>query len=194
MSDPARAASLLTWPEIERLISTDAVPPDNFELVLNGFIVRPDLYRDRNSNALDRAAVRALIAQGVTVVIDRINRLVPGIAREARGLGEWLGVPVNVNCYITYGERPALRIHADAHDVLAVQVHGVKRWQGFGALGPGGMNEASGDQARAVTWEETLSAGSLLYLPEGEIHAATPLECPAVHLAFGMTPTRVRGS
>ena len=192
--DPGAAAALLPWATIEHLIATDAVASRDFQIVLNGFVVRPDLYRDRQSNALNEAAVRALIAQGVTVVIDRINRLVPGIAQQGERLGEALGVPVNVNCYISYGERQGVKLHADPHDVVAVQVHGAKHWLGHGPAGPDWVNEAPGNEARPVVWEETLSAGNVLYLPKGEIHAALPIERPSVHLAFGFKAKPARAA
>jgi len=95
---------------------------------------------------------------------------------------------VNVNCYITYGERPGIRSHADPHDVLAAQVHGAKRWLGYGPAQPGLADETPDSATRPVVWEDTPSIGSVLYLPAGEIHAALPVERPSVHLTFGMKP------
>jgi hypothetical protein len=103
-----------------------------------------------------------------------------------------LGHPVHVNCYITFGTASALTAHYDHQDVLIVQVHGAKRWRGYGipvayplsGFPPKPQQIVYGDPV----WEELIEPGDVLYVPRGEAHDAVGEVKPSVHLTIGITP------
>jgi hypothetical protein len=70
-----------------------------------------------------------------------------------------------------------------------VQIHGAKRWRGYGIPIPyplppddGKINGAIGKPA----WDELIEAGDILYVPRGEAHDAVGEVTPSVHLTFGL--------
>jgi bifunctional lysine-specific demethylase and histidyl-hydroxylase NO66 len=72
-----------------------------------------------------------------------------------------------------------LDLHADPHDVFALQTHGSKRW----------VVHAPGE---AEPWDLELRAGDVLYLPAGTRHAAQTIDRPSLHLTIGVRTIRWR--
>jgi hypothetical protein len=120
-----------------------------------------------------------------------IDDFVPGIAGLTSGLERDFACRVWCNAYLSFGAGSAFDAHYDRHDVLILQIHGRKRWRSYGVPVPHPIQEHSRRMKHdAVTWEGILEPGDVLYLPRGEVHAAT-LDGPhAVHLTIGMSAER----
>jgi ribosomal protein L16 Arg81 hydroxylase len=77
-------------------------------------------------------------------------------------------------------------VHRDDADVLAVQLHGEKRWQVYGGPADGAWQpEREEGDPGARTLDAVLRPGEVLYVPRGFAHAATAVgEGPSVHLSL----------
>jgi ribosomal protein L16 Arg81 hydroxylase len=190
---PERTASLLPWATINRLIA-NVMPSSNIMVKLKGRTVDELMYRSGPEGRLRPDALQHLAAQGVSIVLNHIHRYVPPIKALAHAIERRLGHPVHVNCYVTFGTASAFKTHVDYQDVLVVQIHGAKRWRGYGIpiafpledFPPTAdrSNIAHGDPV----WEELIEPGDVLYVPRGEAHDAVGEVKPSVHLTIGITP------
>ncbi len=185
-AQPDRARALLPWPEIDRLVAGNCIPPDDFIVLLNSNVIDRRLYRDEASGALQVAALQDLSLQGASFGIFRISALVPQIAELTAAMERALGVLMNANCHVSFGKFSAFRPHFDVHDVLVLQVHGSKRWRSFGIQVANPLRGPQIAESGPPIWEDVLGPGDLLYLPRGEVHAAVPEDRPSVHLTFGI--------
>jgi hypothetical protein len=190
---PERTASLLPWATINRLIA-NVMPASNIVVKLKGHTVDELMYRNGSGGRLRPDALQQLADQGVSIVLNYVHRYAPPIEALTHAIERRLSQPVHVNCYITFGTPSASKVHFDLHDVLVFQVHGAKRWRGYGIpithpledFPPKAerMGIAYGDPV----WEELIEPGDVLYVPRGEAHDAVGEVKPSVHLAIGITP------
>jgi len=188
--DPGRAKSLLPWAEINRLIESDVLPADRLRVVRANVDVLPFMFRSSDRTAQLRAgALRSLLAQGASLIINRIDDIVTGIGHLADAIERRLSSTVSVNAYLSFGRGSAFKAHWDSHDVLVVQLHGSKRWRSFGtpmAFPVEGAGPAEPFPRDAI-WEDRMVPGDVLYLPRGEIHeAALEGSEPSAHLTIGI--------
>jgi hypothetical protein len=187
----AEAAALLPWRMIDRLIADGLVPADGVRVAVNGHDLPASMYGD-DKNRLRADAIQGLATQGATLIVNNIGLPVPAIGDLAIEMERELGCRVGVNCYITFGTTSAFRPHHDAHDVLILQIHGVKRWRCFGAPVAFPVGGSRPVVEREPEWEALTTPGDLLYLPRGEIHAAVAQTLPSVHLTIGIVePTGI---
>lgn len=180
----AQVRNLLPWETIEALVGGDLAPRDGFRVVVNGNELAATAYRD-DAGRLLPDVIQDLAAQGATLAIDAIDALVPAIGQLAAAMERRLRCRIGANCYLTFGETSAFPAHGDAHDVLILQTYGAKRWRRYGAPFAFPMASRRPTVADPV-WEGAMAPGDLLFLPRGEIHAATPTTRPSVHLTFGL--------
>jgi lysine-specific demethylase/histidyl-hydroxylase NO66 len=109
-----------------------------------------------------------LVADGATLVLQSLHRYWPALTTFTDELMRQLGHPCQVNAYLTPPGVAGLSVHADEHDVFAVQLEGSKRWSvdGLGDL--------------------TLKPGDVLYVPAGCRHGAQAADSTSLHLTIGM--------
>lgn len=190
-NDPTPAASLLSWATINRLIQSDVLPADRLRVVRANLDVPPAMFRSGGGGTrLRSSTLGSILAQGASLVINRIDELVPPIGRLSDAIERRLSSTVWVNAYLSFGRGSAFRSHWDSHDVLVLQVHGSKRWRGFGAPMASPI-EGHGPKEpfpRDALWEDRLDPGDILYLPRGEIHEAALEGARSVHLTIGIAP------
>jgi ribosomal protein L16 Arg81 hydroxylase len=161
--------------------------------------VRGDEHRDPDAyrlvdGSLDVARVCNDLADGYTIVLDRLERYARTITSLSHSIEVELNFPTQVNGYITPPESTGFTPHYDHHDVLILQIHGSKTWHVYGdaALTPHEMQRrrAIDPDGLPLPTDLCLEAGDVLYLPRGRIHAAETDSEPSVHLTVGIhTPT-----
>ena len=108
------------------------MPSSDIIVKLKGKTIDELMYRSGPEGWLRPDALQQLAAQGVSIVLNQIHKYAPPITTLAHAIERRIGRIVQVNCYITFGTASAFIPHIDAHDVLAVQVHGAKRWRFYG--------------------------------------------------------------
>lgn len=178
--------ALLPWSLIEALVAQGLVPSDRFRVLLEGSELPRASYCDAAGKPLPDV-VQDLAAQGATLAINAIEVLVPALGRLAATLERQSRCKVGINCYLSFGTGSAFIPHSDAHDVLVLQLYGSKSWRRFGipyAFPIPGLPRRPAVQE--PVWVGDMTPGDLLFLPRGEVHAATPIDGPSVHLTFGL--------
>jgi ribosomal protein L16 Arg81 hydroxylase len=142
-----------------------------------------------------------LLAGGATLVLQGLHRLWPPLVDLAGGLGRELGVPVQINAYLTPPGNQGFATHYDTHAVFVLQVAGTKRWrvhppvvtdpverQPWG----GRADEVAAVAAGEPALDAVLAPGDALYLPRGWLHAAEAQDDWSLHLTVGLrAPTRL---
>jgi ribosomal protein L16 Arg81 hydroxylase len=190
-TQPERTASLLPWATINRLIAS-VMPSSDIIVKLRGKTCDELMYRSGPEGRLRPDALQQLAAQGVSIVLNGIHKYAPTITTLANAIERRVGHRVFVNCYMTFGTASAFIPHYDTHDVLAVQIHGAKRWRGYGTPIDYPLEDFPSRTERSnvaygnPVWEELIEPGDVLYVPRGEAHDAVGEVKPSVHLTIGI--------
>jgi len=142
---------------------------------------------------LSGEGLHQLAAQGVSLLIEQIEKHTPDLDVLAAAIERYFGLSTHINAYVNFGEEGALKPHWDAHHVLVLQIHGEKTWDFFGSSYPFPINGFDGPAQVGTNSGEPLQSkhlrsGDVLFVPRGEIHSASPVGGMSVHLAIGLTP------
>jgi bifunctional lysine-specific demethylase and histidyl-hydroxylase NO66 len=179
-STQGQAAALLGIRDLDHLVAATGLRAPGFRLVKQGRTL-PHAHVTRRArigsrpvdDLIDVAAVHAAVADGATLVLQGLHRSHAPVVGFCRELERILTHPVQANAYLTPPVAQGLDLHADAHDVFAVQTYGRKRW----VVHP---------SEHAAPWDLELEPGDVLYLPAGVQHAAQTVGAPSLHLTIGV--------
>ncbi len=170
-------------------MSSMALRTPAFRLVKGGVTLDPSVSTRRArigsrtvTDLIDVGRVWDNFADGATIVLQGLHRYWPPVAELCRELEEDLSHPVQANAYITPPVAQGLRVHADRHDVFALQTHGVKQWVVYDddpRSGPDGSEQTPSLDAR-------LRTGDCLYIPQRVRHAARTVDLASIHLTLGV--------
>jgi uncharacterized RmlC-like cupin family protein len=181
--DAAGYADLLTFDDVDRIVSTTSIRTPSFRLVRSDRTIAESEYTRSGttgsrpvSGMADPARVSALFREGATIVLQGLHRSWAPVAELIRGLEVELGHPCQVNAYITPPGAQGLALHEDPHDVFVLQAFGRKRWEVHAAPG-----EPEREPLRAV-----VEPGDCIYMPTGTPHAASTQETLSGHLTIGV--------
>jgi hypothetical protein len=135
-------------------------------------------------------------AGGATIVLQALHLNHPALALFCRAIEARLGHPVQANAYYTPRAAQGLPVHHDTHDVLVLQVAGVKRWLVYQpALELPLKNQRYapelGEPGEAIL-DLTLQAGDTLYIPRGWLHEALTSDKDSLHLTIGVNAYTAR--
>ncbi len=187
-SDPARAETLLSWQDIDAFLSAHGLS-ENVGVWRDSVLVPRQFYTSNEGKRLNVGAFHGLLAQGVSIVVDGVHLLIPQIGRLATAVEREMGVSTQVNAYLSFSKGGAFKPHWDVHDVLAVQVHGKKRWRFWKTGVPHPVKLADNVPIEATELpdqEIELAPGDVLFIPRGEPHAAAVSSACSVHLTIGL--------
>lgn len=172
----------LEWPRIRLSRSGEAIPLSDYTQE----VVR------RNGppyRKLVPARLQRILSAGATLVLDRVDLLHEPVSRAAYDLERTFDAPVFVNLYASWGGANGFELHWDDHDVIVVQIDGVKEWTVAGPTRKWPLYKdltatarPAGDGATTLLMEP----GASLYLPHGWWHSARPTGRPSLHLTFGV--------
>lgn len=193
---PDKLAGLLPWDTINALFDGDCLQPERMSIMRDGRQI-PDWlwYSNPPGPRLNAAALRGLLSQGATVVVNRIDELVPAIRRLTMAVQDRLQARVSANAYLSFRRGSALAAHYDNHDIIVAQIHGAKRWWLYSqreafpvAIDPINCGERPppGDPVR----DDVLNAGDIMILPRGEWHRTAVEGDISVHITVGVKPAR----
>lgn len=192
---PRRFDSLLAWTALNDALERLRVSGDRVRMVRDGCRVPPEVYLAQGERGggspLQSHGVQRMLAQGATLVVDAIDELIPAIRELAESFEHVFRQRVGVNAYLGFGRQHGFHLHWDHHDTLILQVAGRKHWR---VLEPTRRHPLRNDLAAAAppaadvapVWEGLLEAGSVLYMPRGWWHVATPIDEPSLHLTLGL--------
>ena len=196
-ADPGYFADLLTFDDVDRLLSLSGPNFENVRVASKGIdaiISSPDNRRHEAANRLE--AIYRHYRAGSTIVLNSVNERHEPLKQLERTLNAELGAGLEMNVYLTPGgQAQGFRPHYDTHDVLVLQIHGKKSWGIYGAPFPqplpmpahefntmGALLNIPAEPDRRIE----MQPGDVLYLPRGTVHAATSNETATVHLTIGI--------
>eukprot|EP01065_Artemidia_motanka_P028994 TRINITY_DN3486_c0_g1_i1.p2 TRINITY_DN3486_c0_g1~~TRINITY_DN3486_c0_g1_i1.p2 ORF type:complete len:473 (+),score=144.23 TRINITY_DN3486_c0_g1_i1:60-1421(+) len=158
---------------------------------------------------LDGDAIRSELDTGSTVVLGRAALHTPALAELLSWVSDASGRITNGGVYITKGAgaRESTAAHNDQHCVLAVQLSGAKGWRlwhkpavalathRYLHFGKDPETALSAARLGAPTYQLTIEAGDVLYIPRGVIHAASTADLPettvSAHITASIEPEGV---
>ena len=125
-------------------------------------------------DVVDPVKVIGRLADGATLVMQSLHRTSKAVGDFVTRLQDELSHPVQANAYLTPPDAVGLAEHSDLHDVLAVQLHGSKRWwvDGLGDV--------------------TMRRGDVMYVPRGIRHRAGTTTETSLHLTIGIIRVTAR--
>jgi len=182
-AEPHGFADLLTFDDVDRLLSSTSLRAPAFRLVKAGEQIPESSYTRSAttgskpvSGIADARRVFAWFEGGATIVLQGLHRYHEPVARFARELEVELGHAVQVNAYITPPGAQGLELHEDPHDVFVLQAFGRKSWE---------VHAAPAESARGPLLA-VVESGDAIYMPKGTPHAATTQETLSGHLTIGV--------
>jgi bifunctional lysine-specific demethylase and histidyl-hydroxylase NO66 len=180
---------LLGVADVDHILSTMALRAPAFRVIKDGATLGPSSYTRRArigsrtiTDLIDVGRVYGHFADGATIVLQGLHRYWPPVTTLCRELEDILTHPVQANAYITPPVAQGLRVHADAHDVFALQTHGRKHWVVY----EGEPQPAPDGSGATPTTDVQLWPGDCLYLPKGTAHAARTVDSSSIHLTLGI--------
>ncbi|MEU3599607.1 cupin domain-containing protein [Streptomyces sp. NPDC006798] len=191
--------NLLTWDQVNDIISTHRLEPPRMRLMVGGEMVPLHRYTEavttrRNTvwHRVHPAQLHECLDEGASLVLDSMDEISQPIGSLAVELERLLRAPVQTNVYASVRALPGFKIHWDAHDVIVIQLDGKKHWKIYGPTRPAPLYRDVADPeepAEPPLDEVVLEPGDLLYVPRGWWHSVAATEgTPSLHATFGLRP------
>ncbi len=181
-TDPAGLVGLLTFDDVDRLLTGTAIRTPAVRIARNGKVLPASAYTRQATLAgqpltglLDPRKVFDLFDDGATVVLQGLHRYWEPLGALVADLELALGHPCQANAYLTPPGSQGFAVHSDTHDVFVFQTHGSKVWE----VHP---TESRDGEPQTVVLEPGVS----MYLPTGTPHAARAQDTVSLHVTIGI--------
>ncbi|MCW2710310.1 MAG: cupin [Marmoricola sp.] len=183
-TDPADLVGLLSFDDVDHLLTATAIRTPAVRLAQNGSVLPASAFTRSGATLagqaltglVDARKVIDLFEGGATVVLQGLHRYWPPLTRLVAELELALGHPCQANAYLTPPASQGFAVHSDSHDVFVFQTHGSKLWE---------VHPAPGEDATGPR-EVLLEPGLSLYLPTGTPHAARAQDAVSLHVTIGV--------
>ena len=183
-----RFKELLSTEALDSILGTFGLRRPEIRLVRFDRDVGPSEYEWRG--LVDPIRVGRLFAEGATVIFGALHDRHEPLRRLCAAFSSQAGARTQTNIYLTPPRSRGFKPHWDTHDVFVLQVEGSKLWRIYG----GGPDTPLASQKfdpdlhepGAVEAEFTLSAGDVLYIPRGVMHAAETRDDASLHITLGL--------
>lgn len=188
-----RFRQLVTWPDLNQALSTLRVDDRRAYLIQNArplpessYVVR---YGARGAALLNGEAVTRHVAGGATLVVTKVDELLPAVRQLAESCERVFQNYTGVNLYAGWRTDNGFDVHWDVHDTLILQIKGQKDWT---IWAPTREHPMPDDPVQPVPptaepfWQGILADGDVLYMPRGWWHVARPRNELSLHLTFGL--------
>ncbi len=182
-TDPAELVGLLSFGDVDELLTSTAIRTPAVRLAQDGSVLPQSRYTRSGATLagqaltglVDARKVIDLFEGGATVVLQGLHRYWPPLTRLVAELELALGHPCQANAYLTPPGSQGFAVHSDAHDVFVFQTHGSKLWEVHPAP------DEDGDPREVL-----LEPGLSMYLPTGTPHAARARDTVSLHVTIGI--------
>ena len=136
-ADPADLVGLLSFDDVDELLTSTAIRTPAVRLAQNGSVLPASQYTRSGATLagqpltglVDARKVIDLFEGGATVVLQGLHRYWPPLTRLVAELELALGHPCQANAYLTPPGSQGFAVHSDSHDVFVFQTHGAKLWE-----------------------------------------------------------------
>jgi lysine-specific demethylase/histidyl-hydroxylase NO66 len=185
-ADPADLVGLLSFDDVDHLLTSTAIRTPAVRLAKDGSVLPGSAYTRSGATLagqpltglVDARKVIDLFEDGATVVLQGLHRYWPPLGRLVAELELALGHPCQANAYLTPPGSRGFAVHSDSHDVFVFQTHGTKLWEVHPTPGETG---GSGEPREIL-----LEPGLSMYLPTGTPHAASAEDNVSLHVTIGI--------
>jgi lysine-specific demethylase/histidyl-hydroxylase NO66 len=188
-ADPSGFGDLLTFDDVDRMLSTMSLRTPTFRLVKAGEQIPESSYTRSGTTGsrpvtgmADPARIFEHFRRGATIVLQGLHRYWEPVSVFVRDLELELGHRCQVNAYVTPPGAQGLALHSDPHDVFVLQAFGGKRWE----------VHAAPREERREPIQAAVASGDAIYMPAGTPHAAATQETLSGHLTVGVHVTSWR--
>jgi ribosomal protein L16 Arg81 hydroxylase len=202
---PDKFASIMSWQALNGILDMTSIWGSlTLGLHLDGDYIKPVNYcvpgPDRNDQQGMMPVTKKVhdyLAQGATLVCNKVDRLTPAMSSFARIIEETFECKVQANLYCSWRERKAFSSHFDKHGVWAIQAEGSKRWLVYKGRADNPIHHDRSpvfdkeyhQKARGkVLMDIVMRPGDLLYIPHGQYHDALAMSGGTIHLTYGTYP------
>jgi hypothetical protein len=183
-ADPAELVGLLSFDDVDHLLTSTAIRTPAVRLAQDGSVLAASRYTRSGATLagqpltglVDARKVLDLFEGGATVVLQGLHRYWPPLTRLVSELELALGHPCQANAYLTPPGSQGFAVHSDSHDVFVFQTHGSKLWEVHPAPG----------ETHSDPREVLLEPGLSMYLPTGTPHAARAQDTVSLHVTVGI--------
>jgi bifunctional lysine-specific demethylase and histidyl-hydroxylase NO66 len=183
-TDPAALTGLLSFDDVDELLTSTAIRTPAVRLAQDGSVLPESRYTRKGASLagkpltglVDARAVIDLFEAGATVVLQGLHRYWPPLTGVVAELELALGHPCQANAYLTPPGSQGFAVHSDSHDVFVFQTHGSKLWE---------VHPAPGEEGTEPQ-EVLLAPGLSMYLPTGTPHAARARDTVSLHVTIGI--------
>jgi len=183
-----RFKELLSTEALDSILGTFGLRRPDIRLVRFDRDVEASEYEWRG--LVDPLRVARLFTEGATVIFGSLHDRHEPLRRLCSAFSSQAGARTQTNIYLTPPRSQGFQPHWDTHDVFVMQVEGSKQWRiyGGGPDTPLASQKFDPDQHEpgAVEAEFTLTAGDVLYIPRGVMHAAESGNEASLHITLGL--------
>ena len=106
-SDPTRAELLLSWRDIDILLSGHGLG-ENVGIWRDSVRVPRPFYTSHEGKQLKVSALHDLLSQGVSIVVNEVHRSIPQISQLAAAVEREMGIETQVNAYLSFSKAASL--------------------------------------------------------------------------------------
>jgi ribosomal protein L16 Arg81 hydroxylase len=201
--NPTKFEKVMSWPILSDLVNMSGIwAGENLKIIRDREVLPTEAYctpdKDRRNHPTQTphpGLVKALLEDGCSLALNRIDTLTPGLRALANALEGQLFGRAQINLYYSRKEVQAFAAHDDTHDVHAIHCGGEKHWIIYDYRSDNPINhpQFKGSVAERERlkgkplMELTMKPGDYLYVPRGQYHEALSLSDQCVHLACGVT-------
>jgi len=189
---------LLCQKDVEHIVSSTDLRHPAMRLAKHGSYLPPRTYTtsfnygdDAFTGIPDIGIVSAEYRSGATVVLPALDRNWEPLQLLRADLEDRFDHVAHMNAYITPGNAVGFSPHYDTHEVFILQIAGKKHWRVCEP--PLRLPHESqpfipaGYTPTEPILDIELTAGDLLYLPRGYIHAAMTSDVHSIHITIGIS-------
>jgi ribosomal protein L16 Arg81 hydroxylase len=184
---PGRFEALFPWARLNEVLTGNRPRSLRLRLAHKGKIVDAREYVKTHAGEL-RISPQGFyekLSQGATLIVDHAEELNPPLFDLASALEAWVRARVNVNLYASWRAENGFNLHWDPQDTFIVQIAGRKHWKVYRPTRDFAVQDEKNPAPQPSSepvFDGLLEAGSLLYVPRGWWHLATPIGEPCLHL------------
>lgn len=178
---------VVSWSTVNRLLTYGGLAYPRLRVINGAQELCPDAYSRIGRNGHPRllvAELTALLRVGAILAIDAIELLDERIGDFCREIETLFGLPVTGELYCSWSDSVARSPQWDDHETLLFQIDGRKVWSLYH---PTAHHPTARLQVQLPqdppTWQETIQAGDLLYIPRGWWYQDRSVNEPSLYLA-----------
>ncbi|MEV6399227.1 cupin domain-containing protein [Streptomyces sp. NPDC051907] len=112
----------------------------------------------------DPVKVAQHVANGASLTLNQVDQYIPNLRAMCEQFEAETHVRAGVILFVTPPSAQAFNLHADPHDIIVMQTHGIKHWEIHPTLWE--KKNAPDAQIRRLV----MKPGDMLYIPEGTPH------------------------